>query len=339
MQPVRGFRRAAGGQLAEEAREARKARTCGLAAAAMTMVCVVAGAWAWAGSNRRVATEALALRLQAAAREYQAQQAHFAATRWELRVGQGVDETLLPLGHAVADEARAYLVDSKKALAETNTTATHFVTATGVLPPAPALGAPPQGGEPVVFRRYNLTLIASPPGGASVELSLGAHAAVQETSPPAPGWKICEYQLHGAWAAGGKCHVYLRLEGICVKVAWRGGDGGQWALDEGGGGHGCSPRAKFSAVSRAAIAPARAQTPPHAPLGAVTVRSAQDPLIAVLNLTHGGYHVLADAEAEREAAGLALLIVGAVLSLPAAILLWPSKSHGRATRYERFDVL
>lgn len=339
MFPARSFRRAAGGQLAEEAREARKARACGIAAAAIAVVCAMAGAWAWLGSNRRVATEALALRLQAAAHEYQAQQAHFAATRWELRVGQGADEALLPLERVVADEARAYLVDSKETLAETNTTATHFATAAGVVPPAPALGAPPQGGEPIVFQRYNLTLIASPPSGTSVELSLGAHASVQQTSPPAPGWKVCEYQLHGAWAAGGKCHVYLRLESICVKVAWRGNGGGQWALDEGGGGHGCSPRSKFSAVSRMAVAPARAQTPPRAPLGVVTVRSSLDPLIAVLNLTHGGYHVLADAEAEREAAGLALLIVGAVLSLPAAILLWPSKSHGRATRYERFDVL
>ena len=144
--------------------------------------------------------------------------------------------------------------------------------------------------------------------------------------------------MSGAYV-GGQCRVYKRLASICVKVAW---DAAReaWSLDGGGGGRGCSPRTSFAPVTRATIAPTKAQAALDAPIGALTVREAHDPLIAALNLTHGEYRIFAEDEAEREATGIVLLVVGAVLLVPAAVLLWPEggSRHGQR-RYERFAEL
>ena len=157
-----------------------------------------------------------------------------------------------------------------------------------------------------------------------LEQNLAIRNAVSEQEFKVGSWKNCEYQMSGAYV-GGQCRVYKRLASICVKVAW---DAAReaWSLDGGGGGRGCSPRTSFAPVTRATIAPTKAQAALDAPIGALTVREAHDPLIAALNITHGSMF-FAEKQAGQSAAATVLLVVGVAFSVPGVLLSAPFASR------------
>jgi hypothetical protein len=217
---------------------------------------------------------------------------------------------------------------------------------------------------------HNATLLARPPRGgvASLPLLVSAPLLSRELLPDG-NWKTCRYQ-HGGTLVGsaagaqgdtsGACAVWDALSSVCVVVSREAyNEAGEeaepdaeadsaWRLDARfGADGGCTPathaRVDAPDVDEDAIAAAGAAAegapPPFgvpswatlraAAAGRVTVRSARDPSLWAANATEGTM-VFARPQAERDAAGRVLLILGGLAVLTAALLGVPPALAARS---------
>jgi hypothetical protein len=162
-------------------------------------------------------------------------------------------------------------------------------------------------------------------------VSLGARALVSKSERRSNGWKPCKYQ-HGGYYRGGMCTTYTALDTLCVKVS-RDPGSGRWAANATYGGIGCNPKLEWRVEERKMTrAPVGGADPSLStirhlgPVGRVIVRSAHDPLIAALNITHGSMF-FAEKEAGQSAAATVLLVVGFAFSVPGVLLSAPFASR------------
>lgn len=168
---------------------------------------------------------------------------------------------------------------------------------------------------------------------------------------PITNWKTCKYQYAGHPHFGG-CETYSVVDRLCIKLEKR--DGSTWNIDMYGGGAGCEARsltdegkpaefANWGAVIRHRVAaPVTGAYPAlsfvrttlamsRESATAVIIRSSADPHIKLLNAT-GGSASFDEQQVSLTVAGIVLIVVAAVLAVPAFCLLLPFESDAAKRR-------
>ncbi|GMH35613.1 hypothetical protein BSKO_03481 [Bryopsis sp. KO-2023] len=159
-------------------------------------------------------------------------------------------------------------------------------------------------------------------------------------------WKACVYRDSGRWL-NGLCEVYSFVDTICVKVKQH---HGEWRLDDGFGNFGCDPHNHWDVQhwKKLKLSKGNSTAPVYLPPDISTkpvfsVRSAFDPDIIARNLTDRMVKEV-EPKVEEWAAGIILLFIGFVGSIPTITVAWPvlskkfcSKRRLRYTRYRSDD--